>query len=120
MPTIPSAAPVASRGTMSMAIRPPRKQISTPIAMPNSTMLRTFTHNASPPYMNRISATEFSMPNIRAGICRSPLNNLSENHPDNTVPMIPSRAFIDTMDMACASEKPFASCRNNTPHPLMA
>ena len=46
---MPSAAPDALRGTRSTAISPPMKQISTPIAIPNRHMARTFTNQLSPP-----------------------------------------------------------------------
>jgi len=65
-------------------------------------------------------ATEFNTPKIKAGIFRSPLKSRSENHPEKTVPRIPSRAFIETMEIASWSEYPFASWRNKTPQPLIA
>ena len=63
---IPSAAPLAWRGTRSTAIKPPTKQIRTPMAMPNRIMARMFMNMPEPEYRNRPSDTEQSMPNTTA------------------------------------------------------
>ena len=61
-----------------------------------------------------------SIPKINAGTFLFPLNNTSENHPEKTVPTMPSKALMDMIWVADERLNPFSSCRNNTPQPLMA
>ena len=62
----------------------------------------------------------FNTPNISAIIFRFPLNNLSENQPENTVPITPNKALIEIIPVAVVNENPLDSCRNNTPQLFIA
>ena len=54
-------------GHDSTAINPPRKQISTPMAIPKRIMLSMLSHNEFPPNRKSARATLFNTPNNRAG-----------------------------------------------------
>ena len=102
------AAPDALRGAISTAIKPPRKQISTPIPKPKRTIANTSIQKCTPgTKRNRQSAITFINPNTKAGILRLPENILSEMIPENTVPMIPQIELIDIIKLASSVEYPF-------------
>ena len=120
MPTTPRAAPVALRGTMSIAISPPRKHINTPMAMPKRSMARILINQLFPPKRNRYKEMASSMPATSAGYLRSPWNSTSLIHPESTVPTTPQMALIEMIVDASTVENPLIFSRNRIPQLLMA
>ena len=108
MPTTPNAAPDALRGAISTAIKPPKKQISTPIPKPKRIIANTSIQKCTPgTNRKRQSANTFINPKIKAGTLRRPPNNLSEITPENIVPMIPQTGQIEMIKLASRVEYPF-------------
>ena len=103
-----------------MAIRPPRKQISMPMVVPNNTMLNMLMDIPLPEKKNRHRAAVLMRPTMNARTLRRPCKNLSVSQPQQTAPKIPNRAFTETICDASTKVNPFTSCRNSTPHPLTA